>query len=72
VWREIRADYSDARSVMLASHEPLVSRCAAHFLRCPELLVDFKKGAIVRIDFDHLTVQPRGILKWMLAPKLAS
>ena len=47
-----------------------MSRCTAFFLRSPELLVDFKKGAIVRIDFDHFGLQPRGVLKWMLTPKL--
>ena len=70
VWQELRTSHSGAKSVVLASHEPLMSRCTAFFLRSPELLVDFKKGAVVRIDFDHYSLQPRGVLKWMLTPKL--
>jgi phosphohistidine phosphatase len=72
VWQELRTAHSGARSIILASHEPLMSRCTAFFLGCPELLVDFKKGGIVRIDFDHFSLQPRGVLRWMLVPKLSS
>ena len=72
VWQEIRTIHHRSPSILLASHEPLMSRCMAYFLKSQELLVDFKKGAIVRIDFDHMGVQPRGVLKWMLVPRLAS
>jgi phosphohistidine phosphatase len=71
VWLEIRTQHGGVNSVMLASHEPLMSRCTGYLLRSSELLVDFKKGGIVRIDVDELGVQPRGLLKWMLIPKLA-
>ena len=72
VWQEIRTIHHRSPSILLASHEPLMSRCTAYFLKSQELLVDFKKGAVVRIDFDQMGVQPRGVLKWMLVPKLAS
>ena len=72
VWQEIRNSYKGTNSILLASHEPLMSRCAGFLLGYPDLLVDFKKGAIVRIDVEQFGVQPRGLLRWMLVPKLAA
>ena len=72
VWQEIRNLYRGAHSILLASHEPLMSRCTGFLLGHPDLLVDFKKGAIVRIDIDQFGAQPRGLLRWMLIPKLAA
>jgi phosphohistidine phosphatase len=70
VWEELRL-YQDAGKVMLVGHEPLFSQLTAYLLNSPTLLVDFKKGALVRIDFDHLGPRPRGVLRWFLPPKLA-
>ena len=72
VWQEIRNTYRGAHSILLASHEPLMGRCTGFLLGYPDLLVDFKKGAIVRIDIEQFGVLPRGLLRWMLVPKLAS
>jgi len=69
-WEEIRL-HSDQPQILCASHEPLCGRLAAHLLKCPALEIDFKKGAIVRIDVENSGPRPRGVLKWMLAPKLA-
>ena len=69
-WEEIRTRRPDA-SVLLASHEPLMSSLAAFLLGCPALQVDMKKAALVRIDCDRLGAQPRGVLKWMLTPATA-
>jgi phosphohistidine phosphatase len=69
-WEEIRL-YKDEAQVLAAGHEPLFSALTAYLLRSPSLQVDFKKGALVRIDFDRIGADPRGILKWMLVPKLA-
>jgi phosphohistidine phosphatase len=71
LWQEIRSVYRGSDCVMFASHEPFMSRCTAYLLGTPALLVDFKKGAVVRIDIDQFGIQPRGVLKWMLVPKLA-
>lgn len=70
VWEEIRV-YKNEAKLLLASHEPLLSSTAAFLLNSPALLVDFKKGAIMRIDLDGFTAQPRGVLKWYLTPRLA-
>lgn len=70
VWEEIRV-HKDEPQILLSGHEPLFSALTAYLLNSPSLVVDFKKGAIVRIDADNLSAQPRGILKWMLSPKVA-
>jgi phosphohistidine phosphatase len=69
VWDEIRVHKSEAQ-LLLAGHEPLFSSLTAYLLASPNLQIDFKKGAIARIDFDSFGPQPRGVLKWMLLPKL--
>ena len=69
VWDEIRVHKGESQ-LMLAGHEPLLSTLTGYLLCAPELLVDFKKGAIVRIDFQSFGAQPYGVLKWMLVPKL--
>jgi phosphohistidine phosphatase len=70
VWEEIRARKGD-NAVLLAGHEPLLSAVAAHLLGAPSLQVDFKKGALVRVDCERLSGEPDGVLKWMLTPGLA-
>jgi phosphohistidine phosphatase len=72
IWQEIRNVHRGSECILLASHEPLMGRCLGHLLGAPELLVDFKKGAIVRVDLEQFGVHPRGILRWMLIPKLAA
>ncbi len=70
VWDELRV-HKDQEQVLLAGHEPLFSMLTAFLLGCGNLQVDFKKGALVRIDFDRFGVTPGGVLKWMLTPKVA-
>ena len=72
VWQEIRNSYRGVRSIIISSHEPLMGRCTGYLLGYPDLLVDFKKGAIARIDVQQFGIQPRGLLKWMLVPKLVA
>lgn len=71
VWQELRT-HKDAPSVLLSSHNPLVSRLTGYLLGVPNMAVDFKKGAIVRIDVDSFGPQPRGWLKWMITAKLSA
>jgi phosphohistidine phosphatase len=70
VWSDIR-DLRDEGAVLLAGHEPLMGHLAAYLLNAPSLQVDMKKSAMVRIDLATLGVAPRGILRWMIIPKLA-
>ncbi|HYP08028.1 MAG TPA: phosphohistidine phosphatase SixA [Bryobacteraceae bacterium] len=72
VWSEIRNAYRGAHSLLISSHEPLMGRCTGFLLGYTDLLIDFQKGAIVRIDIESFGIQPRGLLKWMLVPKLVA
>lgn len=69
-WDEIRAS-KDQASILLASHEPLMSSLAAFLLNSPALVVDMKKAALLRVDCEHVTPQPRCVLKWMLVPAVS-
>jgi phosphohistidine phosphatase len=69
VLKEIRA-IRHAKEVMVAGHEPQLSRLAAFLLEAP-LALDLKKGALMRIDIQEKEGPPRGVLKWMLTPRLA-
>jgi phosphohistidine phosphatase len=69
VWREIR-DRSGEPAILLAGHEPLLSQTAGYLLGTPGLAIDLKKGALLRLDIDDFARQPRGVLQWLLTPKL--
>jgi phosphohistidine phosphatase SixA len=69
IWKEIRA-HAKAQELMIAGHEPHLSRLAAFLLEAP-VAMDLKKGAMMRVDVEEQEGRPRGILKWMLTPKLA-
>jgi len=70
LWEEVRSRHQQS-SILLASHEPLMSSMAAFLLGSPALQVDMKKAALVRVDCDRLGPQPKGVLKWMLTPATA-
>lgn len=70
VWDEIRL-HRDERELMLVGHDPLFSSLAGYLLGAPDVQVDFKKGAILRIDFESFGTRPRGILRWFVTSKLA-
>jgi phosphohistidine phosphatase len=67
-WQELSAIEGDA--VMLVGHEPHLSNLM-RFLLESALAVDLKKGALARIDTRNRTGPPRGVLKWLITPKLA-
>jgi phosphohistidine phosphatase len=70
VWSEIR-EHRNEPAILLAGHEPLFSETVAWLLGSTHQMVEFKKGALVRIDVHTLSGQPQGILQWMLTPKLS-
>lgn len=70
VWQELRTHRAEA-AILLASHEPLCGQITSFLLRCPALRIDFKKGMLVRIDFDSLGPQPHGTLRWILTASIA-
>lgn len=69
LWNEIRAHHASG-DLLLASHEPLLSQSVSYLLTSPSLQVDVKKGALIAIDFPGFRGEPRGVLRWMLIPKL--
>ena len=69
-WNEIRSHRGED-SVLLASHEPLMSALLAHLLNSPALRVDFKKGALARIEAESAGPVPNCALKWLLTAALA-
>jgi len=71
VWEEIRA-HREEPELMLVGHEPLFSSLASYLLGAPELRVDFKKGAVLRLDLDGFGAQPRATLRWFFVARLAS
>ena len=54
-----------------SQYAPLFGLLGAYLLGCRDLQIDFKKGALLRVDVDRFHGEPRGVLKWMLIPKLA-
>jgi phosphohistidine phosphatase len=69
VWSEIR-EHRDEPAILLAGHEPLFSSTVAWLLGSTRSMVEFKKGALVRIDVEP-TASPQGVLQWMITPKMA-
>ena len=71
LWEELRV-HKDQPQVLLAGHEPLLGQAAGHLLGVTELHIDFKKGALVRLDVEQFDPRPSAVLKWMLVPRLAT
>ena len=70
VWDEIRVHKTVAQ-IMIVGHEPLLSSVYAYLLGAASLQIDVKKGSLGRIDVDRFSGQPRGVLRWLIHPKLA-
>jgi phosphohistidine phosphatase len=69
VWDAICARRREP-ALLIAGHEPLLGMTVGYLLGVPALHVDLKKAALVRIDQESFGGAPRGILKWMLTPRL--
>lgn len=70
VWHDLRG-FRDEPAILVAGHEPLLSRLTAYLLGAPALRVEMKKAAMVRIDVESFGPSPHGTLRWMITPKLA-
>ncbi len=71
VWDEIRL-YKDEPSLLLVGHNPTLSQLAGYLLGSPSMQVDFKKGALMKVELTSFPPSPRGALHWYLTAKLAS
>jgi phosphohistidine phosphatase len=70
-WDEVRIHKSEGQ-LLLVGHEPLFSALGAFLLGSASVRIDFKKGAVLRVDVDRFPAQPRGVLRWMLTSRLAN
>jgi len=70
VWSAI-GEHAGEASILLAGHEPLFSHTVAWMLGSTRAMIQFRKSALVRIDFESIGAEPRGVLQWMLTHKLA-
>src|SRR6266850_6008454 len=64
--------YQDRAHVLLVGHEPLLSDAAAYLLggkKPANVTIDFKKGALCRIEIDSLPATSPGKLHWLLTAK---
>jgi phosphohistidine phosphatase len=71
VWEDIRTHKKEPQ-LMLVGHEPLLSAVYAYLLGSGSVQVDVKKGSLGRIDVDRFIGQPRGVLRWLIYPKLVA
>lgn len=68
VFQELAKHMRKAR-IALVGHEPNIGELAARLIgaRTP---IEFKKGAICRIDFEVFPPKGVGMLRWLVPPKL--
>jgi phosphohistidine phosphatase len=71
VWDELR-NHHDPAGMLVVGHDPLMSTLVAFLLSAPALRVELETATLVAIHFESLNPEPRGILKWMITPKVAS
>ena len=62
-------NYSRKRRIALVGHEPGVGELAARLAGVRHAM-EFKKGAVCRIDVDALPPKGPGMLRWFLSPKV--
>ncbi|MGD0615136.1 MAG: hypothetical protein ABSA69_06810, partial [Verrucomicrobiota bacterium] len=68
---QINATHPVAQSVLLVGHEPYLSGFVS--LLCtggPGLPIEFKKGALCRLQVDVLSCAKCAVLEWLLQPRL--
>jgi len=70
IWEEIRVHRAED-SLLLTGHNPLFEHLAGFLLGHPNLKMEFKKGALLRVDIESFSAAPSGILRWCLTAKLA-
>jgi phosphohistidine phosphatase len=63
VWDEVRI-YASEPSILLTSHEPLLSATAAWMLGPLQEVTPFWPSGLVCIDFATVGLEPRGVIRW--------
>ena len=70
VWEELRG-LRNFGEILLAGHQPMLGELTAYLLGSPDLQVHMTKAALLSIEIENTRGEPRGILNWMLTPKIA-
>ncbi|HEV2201802.1 MAG TPA: phosphohistidine phosphatase SixA [Bryobacteraceae bacterium] len=70
LWQEFR-QHRDQSSLLAAGHDPLFSSGVAYLLGSTRHMVNFRKGALIRIDVESFGAEPAGILQWMITAGVA-
>jgi phosphohistidine phosphatase len=70
VWEEFRQHHRED-SVLMTTHEPLISAAAAWMLGSSRIPIHFSTSTIACIQFDNLFGAPAGTLRWLMSPDLA-
>jgi phosphohistidine phosphatase len=68
VWSELRAHRGQG-SILVVTHEPLVSAATSWMLGSTRVMIDFEPGMMVRIDCENLSAEPRGVLRRIFTDK---
>ena len=62
--------FSSLDRVMIVGHEPNISLTAAYLLGAEKAVIEFKKGAVCRIDLGEERAFGAGRLVWHLTPRI--
>ncbi len=68
LWSEVRAQRAD--SVLVVSHEPLLSSTVAWAVGSTKEMVHFPPAGLVAIEFESASAESSGVLRWMIAPEV--
>jgi phosphohistidine phosphatase len=67
LWDEVRVNGAD--SMMVVSHEPLLSSAVAWVLGTSRAMVRFPPAGLVAIEFGSTGAEAAGVLRWMVTPE---
>ena len=65
VWAEVR-DLAPDSPLLMVAHEPLLSSAASWLAGESRVMINFRPGTLVRIDFDSIGPTPQGQHRWTL------
>jgi len=66
-WEELWV-YGDQPSILVVTHEPLISAVASRLLGSARTEIEFKTATLTRIDVETMTAKPRGVRRWTIVP----
>jgi phosphohistidine phosphatase SixA len=66
LWNEVREQGAD--SVLVVSHEPLLSSTIAWLVGSSKAMVHFPPAGLVGIELGSAGPVPQGLLRWMITP----